>query len=77
MPRVTVNQPSNIKVQVNKQQKQTVQALSYGANSLKTASDLDMSHAQEGDVIAYKASTNSFVVQRVVDSYLTIDNGFF
>ena len=77
MPRVTVNQPSNIKVQVNKQQKQTVQALSYGTNTLKSASDLNLSYAQEGDVIVYKAATDSFVVQPVVDSHLTIDNGFF
>lgn len=77
MPRVTVNQPSNIKVQVNSQQNQTVQSLSYGTRTLKSATDLDMHGAEEGDVIVYKSSTNSFVVQPVVDSHLTIDNGFF
>ena len=77
MPRVTVSQPQNIKVQVNPQQKEQVQSLSYGVRTLKGSTDLDLSHASDNDVIVYHSATNSFVVQPIYDTNLDIDNGFF
>ena len=77
MPRVTVSQPQAVKVQVNNQQKEQVQAISYGVRTLRGATDLNMAHAGDGDVIVYHSDTNSFVVEPIYDTSLDIDNGYF
>ena len=77
MPRVTVNQPQAVKVQVNSQQKETVQSLSYGVRTIKGSTDLSMQDVQDQDVIVYVSSTNSFVTKPVVAINMVIDNGFF
>ena len=56
---------------------QRVRTLSYGASTLKALGDVDMSGAQDRDVVTYIASTNSFVISPAENSRLIIDNGFF
>ena len=56
---------------------QRVRTLSYGTSTLKALSDVDMSGAQDRDVVTYIASTNSFVISPAENSRLIIDNGFF
>jgi hypothetical protein len=78
MPNATVLPPSTIKVQVGSTNQPRVTSLSYGsASSIKNASDMDMSGAQDRDVITYISATNSFIVAPAENSRLIIDNGFF
>ena len=66
MPVVTVRSPSAIKVQVNRQQSESIRSLSYSSNHMiKGSTDLDMSHAENGDSIIYNSNTKSFVVTPV------------
>lgn len=75
---VTVTPPAVIKVQVGTGTNPKATSVSYGAGrTLKSASDLNMTGAADNEVIVYKAATDSFVVQPVVDTNLNIDNGFF
>jgi len=81
MPNVTVLPPSTIKVQVSASQPK-VTAISYGGGgggrfALKSATDLDITGAQDRDVVTYVAATNSFVIAPAENSRLIIDNGFF
>lgn len=66
MPVVTVRSPSAIKVQVNRQQSESIRSLSYSpSHTIKSSTDLDMSHAGNGDSIIYNSNTKSFVVSPV------------
>ena len=67
MPKVTVSQQQPIKIQ----------NLSYGVRTLKGSTDLVMVNPSEGDVIVYKANTNSFVVEPIYKTNIDVDNGFF
>lgn len=63
MPNVTVNQPSVIKVRVGTGTVPQATALNYGGTrTLKSATDLELNGAADGDVITYVAETNSFEV---------------
>ena len=78
MPNVTVNPPTTIKVRVNSQQQGTVSAISYGLATLKSATDLSLVGASDGDVITYDAPTNSFSVAPVeVVAIKKLDAGKF
>jgi len=69
--------PGTVRVTVGQKQP-GVTAIQYGsAKTLKSATDLDLSIAAEGDVIVYKAATNSFIVEPIYAINLTLDNGFF
>ena len=68
--------PGTVRVTVGQRQP-TVTAIQYGVKTIKGSSDLDMSNAADGDVIVYKADSNSFVVEPIYDIHLTLDNGFF
>lgn len=70
------NPPSTIRVTIG-QQNPTVRSINYGQRTLKSASDLDMYGAVEGDVIVYKSETNSFVVEPISNINISLDNGFF
>ena len=66
MPVVTVQSPSVIKVQVNRQQSESVRSLAYGPTyKIGSATDLDMTQAANGDSIIYNSNTKSFVVTPV------------
>tara|TARA_R110000868_G_scaffold404254_1_gene682231 strand:- start:251 stop:481 length:231 start_codon:yes stop_codon:yes gene_type:complete len=72
---VRVTPPSTIKVQVGSTSQPRVTSLSYGGSfALKNATDLSMLGAQDGDVIVYKADTNSFIIQTPV-SVTNVDGG--
>ena len=78
MPNITVNPPNTIKVRVNSQQQGKVSAISYGSTALKSASDLSLVGAEDGDVITYDAPTNSFFVSPVdVVAIKKVDAGKF
>ena len=66
-----------IKVQVGQQQGGTVRSISYGTRSIKGSSDLSMAGVQDGDVIVYKANTNSFVVENAASIVPNLDAGTF
>jgi len=67
--------PPVVRVQVGASQPK-VTSISYGGRfSLKSASDLDFTGAVEGDVIVYKADTNTFVVEPVSAVIPRIDGG--
>jgi hypothetical protein len=74
MPGQTIG---TVNVQVGPQSNPRVTTLTYGSRTLKSATDLDMSGVKDGDVIVYKASTDSFIMEPVEDTNLNIDNGFF
>lgn len=54
-----------VNVQVNKQQPSKVTTTIGGRTTLKSASDLSLVGAEEGDVISYIANTNTFQVKSV------------
>jgi hypothetical protein len=56
---------------------QRVRTLSYGTTTLKALSDVDMSGAQDRDVVTYNSATDSFIIAPAENSRLIIDNGFF
>jgi hypothetical protein len=68
--------PSTVRVTIG-QNNPSVTSLSYGTRTLKSASDLSLTNAQDGFPIIYRANTNSFVVGPATAEILTIDNGFF
>ena len=75
---VTVTPPATIKVRVGTTAQPRVSTLSYGGVfTLKSATDLNMSGAQDRDVITYDATTDSFIIAPAENSRLIIDNGFF
>jgi hypothetical protein len=80
MPNATVLPPSTIKVRVGSSNPAVATAISYGGTSvtqLKLLNDVDMSGAQDRDVVTYVAATDSFVIAPAENSRLIIDNGFF
>jgi hypothetical protein len=54
-----------VNVQVNSQQPSKVTTTIGGRTTLKSASDLTLAGAEDGDVISYTAATNSFAVKPV------------
>ena len=68
--------PSTVRVTVG-QNKPAVTALSYGTRTIKSASDVDLSNAQDGYALIYKASTDSFVVGPASGVVIAIDNGTY
>ena len=76
MPTVTVRQPTTINVKVGNKPA-TVQSISYGGRTLKSATDLELVGAQNGDVIVYQANTNNFIVEPVSALTPSLDQGFF
>jgi hypothetical protein len=54
-----------VNVQINKQQPSTVSTIVGGRTTLKSATDLVLTGAEDGDVISYIANTNSFQVKAV------------
>ncbi len=54
-----------VNVQVNKQQPSTVSTTIGGRTTLKGATDLVITGAEDGDVISYVANTNTFAVKPV------------
>lgn len=68
--------PAAVRVTVG-QRTPTTTAVSYGTRTIKSASDLSLTNAQDGFPIIYRANTNSFVIGPATAEILSIDNGFF
>ena len=65
-----------VNVQVGNQ-RGTVRNISYGAKTLKSLTDVSMTGAQNGDVVVYNQSTNSFVVEPASSVVPSLDAGEF
>lgn len=74
---VQISPIQSVKVEVNKQQNQTVRQLNYGIRTLKGSADLSLDDPANDDVIVYQANTDSFVVKSVADLNPDLDAGFF
>lgn len=74
---VQVRPIQTVKVEVNKQQNQTVRQLNYGIRTLKGSTDLSMTDATDKDIIVYQANTDTFVVKPINDLNPDLDAGFF
>lgn len=68
--------PSTVRVTVGSN-KPSVTALSYGTRTLKSASDLSLTGAEDGYAIVYRADTNSFEVGPASGVVTAIDNGTY
>ena len=68
-----------VNVQVGQSVNPRVSSIAYGSRSLKSANDLSLTGAQDGDVIVYQANTNSFIVEPAssVIPELNLDAGNF
>lgn len=78
MPRITVSQPSLIKVRVGTGTIPAATEINYGGNrTLKSATDLNYVGAQTGDVVTYQSNTNSFTVVNAATLPLDLDAGLF
>jgi hypothetical protein len=76
---VVVGAPGNINVQLVDPIRPRITTLEYGGRTIKSASDLEFHPGeQDGDVIAYQANTNSFILERVdaLQPY-SVDGGLF
>jgi hypothetical protein len=75
MPGQTIG---TVNVQIGQSTNPRAVAINYGTGrTLTSLTDVSVVGVQNNDVLVYKSSTNSFVFQPVVDSQLTIDNGYF
>ena len=78
MPNATVLPPATINVRVGPSNPATATAISYGGQpTLKSLIDVNMSGAQDRDVVTYVAASDSFIIAPAENSRLIIDNGFF
>lgn len=68
--------PSTVRVTVG-QNNPSVTSLSYGTRTIKSASDLNLTNAQDGYAIIYRADTNSFVIGPAGIAGVTVDNGTY
>ena len=68
-----------VNVQVGQSVNPRVSTVAYGSRSLKSANDLSLVGAQDGDVIVYQANTNTFIVEPAssVIPELNLDAGVF
>ena len=62
MPGQTIG---TVNVQIGQSSNPRAVAISYGGRTLKSASDLSLAGAEDGDVISYIAESNSFAVKPV------------
>ena len=78
MPNVTVTPPSVIKVQVGPAVSPKATSIAYGAGrTLRSLTDVNTTDLVDGEVLVYKASSDSFIFEPVENTVLQIDNGFF
>lgn len=77
MPNVTVRPPASINVRVGPPTAPIVQTINYSSRTLKGSADLNIGHANTGDVIVYQANTNSFVVLPIQNELGNFDAGLF
>jgi len=74
---MATNPPSTVKVTIG-QNTPKVSALSYGGlRTLAGSTDLNLSGAQDGDVVVYSLTNKLFYVQNFQNAITTIDNGYF
>jgi hypothetical protein len=66
-----------VNVQVNTQKTSAVRSITYGARTLKSATDLSITGAEDGDVVVYEADTNSFKLAPVSGAAASFDAGEF
>ena len=66
-----------VNVQVGPTPGQRVNTIQYGGRTLKSATDLELAGARDGDVIVYQAGTNSFVVEPATSIVPNLDAGEF
>jgi hypothetical protein len=52
-------------------------SINYGRSTLTSLTDVNAMGVVNNEVLTYAADTNTFVFKQVVDTQLTIDNGFF
>ena len=73
---MATNPPSTVRVTIG-QNNPGVTTIGYGSRTLKSATDLNLSGAQNGLPILYQANTNSFIISPIAIEAGTIDSGFF
>lgn len=66
-----------VRVQVGTSVNPRVTSVNYGTTTLKGASDVDVRGAADGEVLVYKADTDSFVVAPVSAAVAGLDAGTF
>ncbi len=63
--------------QINSPTTPRVTTINAGITTLKGASDVDIRGASDGEVLVYRAETNSFVVAPVAAAVAGLDAGTF
>lgn len=66
-----------VNVQVGSTQNPKVSTLSYGSRSLKSATDLSLEGATDGDVVVYQANTKTFKLESASAVTPNLDAGTF
>jgi hypothetical protein len=72
--KVKINPSSAIAVRGSASNQQTVDTLTYGTRSLKSAYDLESVGGLEGDIIQYIAATDSYKVAPFSGNNISITN---
>jgi hypothetical protein len=52
-------------------------SINYGSRTLTSLTDVNAMGVVNNEILVYAAETDTFVFKQVVDTQLTIDNGFF
>jgi hypothetical protein len=73
---MTTQTIGTVRVQVGTTGNPKVRSINYGTTSLKGASDVDIRGAEDGEVLVYRAATDSFVVAPVT-AVAGLDAGTF
>lgn len=75
MPGQTIG---TVNVQIGQSSNPRAVAINYGTGrTLKSLTDVNASAAATGDTLIYDAPTDTFIVEPITNTNLTIDNGFF
>lgn len=74
MPGQTIG---TVNVQVNTQKTNSVRSITYGGRTLKSATDLSITGAADGDVMVYQANTNTFKLAPISGAAASLDAGEF
>jgi hypothetical protein len=72
--KVTIAPSSAIAVRGSASNQQTVDAITYGTRSLKSAYDLESRGALDGDIIQYIAATDTYKVSPFSGNNISITN---
>jgi hypothetical protein len=76
--KVNVRPSQTVSVEIGQLSNPRAVSINYGTGrTLTSLTDVDAAGVVNNEVLTYSAATNNFIFKSVVDTDLTIDNGYF